>query len=151
HFDSAIRSLSQYRTPAEASQRSMAQYAHAKYRNGRAITKVFYSCASCERSLRSLRLDHLIVSPDARKLLRSRPQSRLVPRRPVPLRSRRHYGIPMPKSVENALTPSGHKSLAASFSRLGWIGLWMQIAIGAIPLVLAIYAFIFNTSRGPGT
>lgn len=37
-----------------------------------------------------------------------------------------------------------HDSLAGAFSRLGWIGFWLQIAIGAIPVALLIYAFLFG-------
>ena len=44
-------------------------------------------------------------------------------------------------------------SLARAFSRLGWIGFWIQIAIGAIPLMLTVYALVFGFGRntGPGT
>jgi hypothetical protein len=41
--------------------------------------------------------------------------------------------------------------LAKTFLRLGWIGFWLQIAFGAIPLILAIYAVIFTRNAGPGT
>ncbi len=41
--------------------------------------------------------------------------------------------------------------LANAFSRLGWIGFWMQIAIGSIPVILAIYSFLFNRSTSAGT
>ena len=34
--------------------------------------------------------------------------------------------------------------LAAAFRRLGWIGFWLQIAIGAIPVVLLIYAVLIG-------
>jgi hypothetical protein len=40
--------------------------------------------------------------------------------------------------------------LAKSFSRLGWIGFWLQIAIGSIPAALLIYAFLFGNG-GIGT
>lgn len=39
--------------------------------------------------------------------------------------------------------PSGLTSLARTFSRLGWIGFWLQIVIGSIPLLLTAYVFIF--------
>ena len=42
-------------------------------------------------------------------------------------------------------------SLARAFSRLGWIGFWIQIAIGAIPFTLTVYAFVFGRNTGPGT
>jgi hypothetical protein len=57
----------------------------------------------------------------------------------------------MLQTIQNAFKPSGHKSLAASFARLGWIGLWMQVVIGSIPLLLALYAFLFDGNRGAGT
>jgi Protein of unknown function (DUF3611) len=42
-------------------------------------------------------------------------------------------------------------SLADAFSGLGWTGLWAQIAIGSIPVTLAIYSFLFDGSTGAGT
>lgn len=51
----------------------------------------------------------------------------------------------------NVLRPSPNDSLARSFSRLGWIGFWMQIAIGAIPIALTIYALLFGSARPAGT
>ena len=50
-----------------------------------------------------------------------------------------------------ALRPSASDSLARAFSRLGWLGFWMQIAIGAIPVVLILYAFVFGSARPAGT
>ena len=41
--------------------------------------------------------------------------------------------------------------LARAFSRLGWIGFWLQIGIGAIPIILVIYAALFGRSDGVGT
>lgn len=40
--------------------------------------------------------------------------------------------------------------LAKSFLRLGWIGFWLQIAIGSIPVALLIYALLFGKG-GIGT
>jgi hypothetical protein len=57
----------------------------------------------------------------------------------------------MIRTIENALKSSGTSSLAVTFSRLGWIGFWMQIAIGAIPVALILYALLFNRSSGSGT
>ena len=57
----------------------------------------------------------------------------------------------MLRTLRNALKPSGDKSLAAAFSRLGWAGLWMQVAIGSIPLMLAVYGFMFDSGRTAGT
>lgn len=40
--------------------------------------------------------------------------------------------------------------LAQSFSRLGWCGVWLQILVGAIPVGLMVYYFIFTRSpSGP--
>ena len=47
-------------------------------------------------------------------------------------------------------TPSISGGLAKSFSRLGWIGFWLQIAIGAVPVTLLIYALLFGKG-GVGT
>ncbi len=47
--------------------------------------------------------------------------------------------------------PSKGYSLANAFLRMGWVGFWMQIAIGAIPVVLATYSFLFDRSPGAGT
>ena len=53
--------------------------------------------------------------------------------------------------LQKALRPSPNDSLARAFSRLGWLGFWMQIAIGAIPLALIAYAFTFGSIRPAGT
>jgi hypothetical protein len=42
--------------------------------------------------------------------------------------------------------PSWGTNLSATFLRLGWIGFWVQVVLGAIPLTLTIYAFIFGRS-----
>lgn len=47
--------------------------------------------------------------------------------------------------------PSMNSSLSESFSRSGRIGLWLQIAIGSIPIALLIYASLFGGSNGIGT
>jgi len=54
----------------------------------------------------------------------------------------------MLRVLQKALRPSRNDSLARAFSRLGWLGFWMQIAIGAIPLALIAYAFIFGSTAG---
>jgi uncharacterized protein DUF3611 len=45
----------------------------------------------------------------------------------------------------------GNHSLAQAFRRLGWIGFWAQVTIGAIPVALIVYAFIFDRTRTTGT
>jgi len=54
-------------------------------------------------------------------------------------------------NAQNDLRPSISDSLANAFSRLGWIGFLIQIAIGIIPLTLIIYAFISGQSTDSGT
>jgi hypothetical protein len=55
--------------------------------------------------------------------------------------------------IDNSLLKSRalpRQSLAKSFKRLGWSGFWIQIAVGAIPLVLMSYTFVFAQSpTGP--
>jgi hypothetical protein len=55
------------------------------------------------------------------------------------------------KSIRETLLPSKGDGLANAFRRLGWTGFWVQIAIGSIPVVLAIYGFLFNRNAGAGT
>ncbi|MGB6352117.1 MAG: DUF3611 family protein [Pseudolabrys sp.] len=55
------------------------------------------------------------------------------------------------RTLQKALRPSRNDSLAQAFSRLGWVGFWMQIAIGAIPLALTTYAFAFGPAPAAGT
>jgi hypothetical protein len=55
------------------------------------------------------------------------------------------------QTLRKALRPSRNDSLSQAFSRLGWIGFWMQIAIGAIPVLLTAYAFIFGPAPAAGT
>src|SRR5262249_12430476 len=57
----------------------------------------------------------------------------------------------MSESLREVLKRSSSYSLANAFFRLGWTGFWAQIAIGSIPLVLAIYSFLFDSSGGAGT
>ncbi len=47
--------------------------------------------------------------------------------------------------------PSPAGNLAGSFSRLGWIGFWMQLAIGSIPVALLIYSLLFGGNDGLST
>jgi hypothetical protein len=41
--------------------------------------------------------------------------------------------------------------LSRAFSRLGWIGFWLQIGIGAVPIALLIYAALSGGKDGVGT
>ena len=56
----------------------------------------------------------------------------------------------MLKKLMESLQQPGTQSLAKTFSRLGRIGFWVHIVMGAIPLLLMAYAFIFSRSpSGP--
>src|SRR5262249_61715369 len=57
----------------------------------------------------------------------------------------------MLKALQKTLRPSANDSLARAFSRLGWLGFWMQVAVGAVPVVLILYSFIFGSARPAGT
>jgi len=57
----------------------------------------------------------------------------------------------MLQMFQKAFRPSRNDSLSHSFSRLGWLGFWMQVAVGAIPLALTIYALVFGRNSTPGT
>jgi hypothetical protein len=65
--------------------------------------------------------------------------------------ARRKIRPTMLGTIRKALRPSPKDSLARSFSRLGWLGFWMQIAVGAIPVILIIYSFLFGSARAAGT
>lgn len=53
----------------------------------------------------------------------------------------------MPNSVTAQWRPSNPQSLAKHFSRLGWIGFWMQLAMIMIPIVLLIYVLFFSSPQ----
>ena len=57
----------------------------------------------------------------------------------------------MLQTLRRILRPSRSDSVARAFSRLGWIGFWIQVAIGAIPFALIAYAFVFGGDAGSGT
>src|SRR6516165_1718410 len=44
-----------------------------------------------------------------------------------------------------------NSSLSRAFTRVGWIGFWLQLAIGAIPFALLIYASLFSDGNPVGT
>jgi hypothetical protein len=50
-----------------------------------------------------------------------------------------------------AFWPSRNDGLSQSFLSLGWLGFWMQLAIGVVPLALTIYALAFGRNPAPGT
>jgi len=45
----------------------------------------------------------------------------------------------------------GSDGLARAFWRVGWIGFWAQVAIGAIPVALTVYALIVGRNPATGT
>jgi hypothetical protein len=46
---------------------------------------------------------------------------------------------------------TGSDSLARVFWRFGWIGFWAQVTVGAIPVLLTVYAFMFDRNATTGT
>src|SRR6516165_2320612 len=57
----------------------------------------------------------------------------------------------MLRQLENTLTLSRAGSPAKTFWRLGWIGFWTQIGFGSLPVILVVYALIFDRHSGAGT
>src|SRR5262245_14258582 len=55
------------------------------------------------------------------------------------------------RTVQGGLTSSGGGGLAETFARFGWVGFWMQIAIGAIPVGLVLYAVVFGRGSSGAT
>jgi len=56
----------------------------------------------------------------------------------------------MLKNITDRMKESSYASLSRTFSRLGWIGFWTQVVIGAMPALLMIYLFFFAKSpMGP--
>ncbi len=52
--------------------------------------------------------------------------------------------------LAESLKPSQSHSLANAFRRLGWTGFWVQVVMGALPVVLMFYTFVFSRSlTGP--
>jgi hypothetical protein len=49
------------------------------------------------------------------------------------------------------LRPSPNDSLSEAFSSLGWLGFWIQVVIGSVPLALIVYALVFGRNAAPGT
>lgn len=49
----------------------------------------------------------------------------------------------MSKNVSTQWQPSNPARLARQFSRLGWIGFWMQLVLITVPVLLLIYVLFF--------
>lgn len=55
----------------------------------------------------------------------------------------------MLRKIQEAMRPS-KDGLARAFVRLGWTGFWLQVLLGAIPVILMAYYFVFSRSTtGP--
>jgi len=61
----------------------------------------------------------------------------------------RHWFASGAVEAPNTLSLSKYEGLGRAFRRLGWIGFWVQIGFGLIPVILGVYALIFN--RNPGS
>ena len=51
----------------------------------------------------------------------------------------------MPNNMSAQWQPENAESLAKQFSRLGWIGFWIQIALLAIPVLLLVYVLFLSS------
>ena len=52
----------------------------------------------------------------------------------------------MLRGLQDKICPSKSHSLAGAFIRLGWVGFWLQVVFGSIPLFGMAYYFIFSGS-----
>jgi len=60
-------------------------------------------------------------------------------------------GVDVLQALKTGLSPSNTPaSLARAFSRLGWIGFWVQIGLGTMPILLMIYTLLFTGSATSG-
>ena len=53
------------------------------------------------------------------------------------------------KNLSTPWQPSNPERLGKQFSRLGWIGFWMQLVLISIPIVLAIYVLFLAGPESP--
>jgi ABC-type xylose transport system permease subunit len=51
----------------------------------------------------------------------------------------------MPKNPKPPWKPSNPESLARQFSRLGWIGFWMQVVLIILPVILLVYILFISS------
>lgn len=54
-------------------------------------------------------------------------------------------------ALKSAIRSSRGKSLAETFAKLGWVGFWLQVSIGAIPVALLVYALVVDRNAAGGT
>ena len=56
------------------------------------------------------------------------------------------------KLTDSLHGPNKVDGLAKSFARLGWVGFWLQVLLGSIPLAVTFYVFVFTGAlSGPRT
>src|SRR6516225_2195025 len=53
----------------------------------------------------------------------------------------------MLRKLRDAITPSKGKSIAGAFLRLGWIGFWLQVVCGSLPILVLIYYLAFSRRK----
>ena len=51
----------------------------------------------------------------------------------------------MPKNLRTQWQPSNPESLAKQFSRLSWIGFWMQLVLVSMPIILLLYVLFISS------
>jgi magnesium-transporting ATPase (P-type) len=56
----------------------------------------------------------------------------------------------MPENETESLQPSKNDRLAKAFARYGWGGFWSLVLMGAVPVIIMVYTFIFS-DRPSGT
>lgn len=49
----------------------------------------------------------------------------------------------------SASVSKAEASLGRTFTKLGWCGFWAQVIVGAVPVLLMVYLFLFARSPGP--
>jgi hypothetical protein len=55
----------------------------------------------------------------------------------------------MPTSTGKPWQPANPERLARQFSRLGWVGFWIQLALLTIPLLLLVYVLFVRSPGSP--
>ena len=51
----------------------------------------------------------------------------------------------MPKNPKTPWKPSNPEGIARQFSRLGWIGFWMQVVLIILPVILLLYVLFISS------
>jgi hypothetical protein len=50
------------------------------------------------------------------------------------------------QGLSEAIRPSKGRSLARALTGLGWVGFWLQIVFGSLPILVMVYYFVFSRS-----